>query len=526
MTRSAVGRRRSTLALASVNMCNDGLAGRRDSSGARTSNPIEASIGPVLAHELPRLVLAQRHLAAPRCVGAAQRREASAAGAPSRFVTVRPPSERSGGGDRHELAGAGAGVHVETATHPAVRAPRVAPPGLMASVGHRRRPLIDPPRRLLDQIAVGTEARSVHPRARSCRPGRCGFAACGGCAGRSIRSTLSRHDRFDDLVEDRRTVARPGWSRRAPTPSPAWRWRRRRSSPASVAAGTHRTCPSTDRPLARDATSSRGTIEPPAARRTPSRATRPSHARLAPIPFRSRSALIATSQPKRVPHRDRQGLALARRRAGMPAWSSQPWAGPPHCSKPVGQLVVRLGRRPAPAAPHDDPARRPRGLQHHLRRSATPARTLDSASDSARRRGAAGRSSSAVARSALIVSTKSPTTWSRSSASRADTDASPSSTSSIRRFSSDSDASTSTRSSARSSSVPRPSTIDQIDASSCLTSTMDLRPQTTTDARLPRAANAPVAAPGSRAVGSLDQWVRHVTESHHGPTGVVPTAAA
>ena len=40
------------------------------------------------------------------------------------------------------------------------------------------------------------------------------------------------------------------------------------------------------------------------------------------------------------------------------------------------------------------------------------------------------------------------------------------------------------------------------------------------------AANAPVAAPGSRAAGRLSQSVHHVTESHHGPTGVVPTAAA
>ncbi len=79
---------------ASVNMCNDGRADCGDSSGARTSNPIDASIGPVL--------LMNSH-ASCWLSATCPRREALVRDSTSHtrsrrvqsFVSVRPPSERT-----------------------------------------------------------------------------------------------------------------------------------------------------------------------------------------------------------------------------------------------------------------------------------------------------------------------------------------------------------------------------------------------------------------------------------------------
>ena len=105
-------------------------------------------------------------------------------------------------------------------------------------------------------------------------------------------------DRLDDGGDDR-GHDRPGRCRgRRPPPWPASPRRARRSSgcPSAPAASARRrwSCGSADR----DSIRSVGTIDPAAARRTPSRATRPSQSTPAPTPSSPWPPPTATSQPR------------------------------------------------------------------------------------------------------------------------------------------------------------------------------------------------------------------------------------
>ena len=119
---------------------------------------------------------------------------------------------------------------------------------------------------------------------RSCRPGRSRDGV--GWLSRQLQpfDTLG-HDRFDDRSDDS--------ARRRPAPSAANTATVGGIADASEsiivgsdAAGTQRTRAVDGRPFACGSTSSRGTIEPCATTRTPSRATRPSQRMLVPRPSR------------------------------------------------------------------------------------------------------------------------------------------------------------------------------------------------------------------------------------------------
>ena len=144
--------------------------------------------------------------------------------------------------------------------------------------------------------------------------------------------------------------------------------------------------------------------------------------------------------------------------------------------QPGRQLVVRLRRRARARGPHDDLPVGPRRLQlaPHPARAAVrrPARSgtrsrrtrRRSSSTSARRSGAGWRRSTAGCR-ARHGGRRPPARVRARAAMRAE--ARPSSTSTISRSSMSSDARSSAWRRARSSSVLRPSAIDQIAASSC-----------------------------------------------------------
>ncbi len=233
-------------------------------------------------------------------------------------------------------------------------------------------------------------------------------AARGGCAGRSSRSTLSCTIASTTASKIARTVARP--SRLVNTETVGGMARASASIiVGSVAAATHRTRPSTERSSARPAVSSLGTIEPRAAIRTPSRATRLSHTRLAPRPSVSRCPLTATSQPKPSSTAIDNASAVTSRPNGMPGWTSQPCAGPPHSSNRVAN--ASFGSGVAPRAPAHTMIR---PFAHDACRATGSGGSCSSTArtdrPSAGERTSPYRSTSAVARRPLIVSTKSPTT--------------------------------------------------------------------------------------------------------------------
>ena len=232
-------------------------------------------------------------------------------------------------------------------------------------------------------------------------------------------------------------------------------------------AGTHRTRASTDRPFACEPTSRRGTIAPRATTRTPSRATRASQRTLGPRPFPSRSALIAISHPSASFTWIDKASAETPSPNRMPGWTDQPCDGPPHISRRVANSSFDAGIAPRP------PAQTTKVPADHDACSTTSSggRSASAA--------LAGRSRSAVLRKLPTVSVKSATTCSRSSPERSRAEARPSSASPTRRASSDNDVAPPSRKSATSSSLPRPSAIRQIALSSCVMSTIDLRPPPT-----------------------------------------------
>ena len=236
-------------------------------------------------------------------------------------------------------------------------------------------------------------------------------------------------------------------------------------------AGTQRTSASTDRPFACDPTSRRGTIAPRATTRTPSRATRAIHRRLAPRPLPPRSALIAISHPNASFTWIDNASAEMPTPNRTPGCTDQPLEGPPHISRRVANSSLDAGIAPRPPAQTTMPP-----ADHD-------ACSITSSGGRSASAALMGRSRSAVLRKCPTVSVKSATTCSRSSPESSRAEARPSSASPTKRARSDNDAAPPSRKSATSSSLPRPSAIRQIALSSSVTSTINLRPPTNATAR-------------------------------------------
>ena len=214
-----------------------------------------------------------------------------------------------------------------------------------------------------------------------------------------------------------------------------------------------------------------GTIDPDAARRTPSSATRPSHSTLAPTPSWPWPPPTATSQPSASFIGIASASARCRRRAAArPGGAASRAAGR---RSPRGGSTARRATRAS--APRADAHTTTWPADHDACSSTSPG-----SSPRARRRlvvvggsrgcggagGSGGRSRAAVASRLSSVSVKSATTWSRSSPGSERTEARSSSASMIKRSSTTSDARSSAWKSATSSAELRPSAIDQIAASS------------------------------------------------------------
>ncbi len=317
---------------------------------------------------------------------------------------------------------------------------------------------------------------------------------------------------------DRREVGR----RRGPRPLQAWRWRVRRSSPRRSTPEPTARAP---RPICRwHATRRRAWRDRAAGREANTferHATEPRQARPDPLPF---PIGVERDEPA---HASRIEIDTACARTppgrGTPGCSSQPWGGPPNCSSRSANSSFESGVDPRPP-PHTT----------SRRDDQEPCSTTSAGSDSCSNDWFASSRSAGGARAQIV--SRGPQRSDRVDevgdhlvalvgVERGDGGQvvlhllDEAVQQRERRL-------TSARSDARSSSEPRPSTIDQIDASTCPTSTMELRPQVSTDARPPRVANARWQRPGPRAAGSLDPWVRQFTEPHRRPTGVVSTAAA
>ena len=244
-----------------------------------------------------------------------------------------------------------------------------------------------------------------------------GEFALGGGAGSSMRSTLLATIASTTSAITAIVVARP-----APPLDGDDRAGHRRRERVDRRAVEQAPGPSAPRrrprgPVRFVATRRLGTIDPLAASRTPSRATRPSHSRLGPDAVAPVAAADGDQPPERILQRDRERLGACAVGSGTPAWSSQPSGGPPIASSRVGQLVVRLGGRATAGRPHHDLPGRPRRLELHLLAARGPRRDGSTSSRSAcgGRRRAAGAGGPPWTAGCRACSAKSATTWSRSS---------------------------------------------------------------------------------------------------------------
>ena len=283
--------------------------------------------------------------------------------------------------------------------------------------------------------------------------------ALGGGAGNSIRSMLSMTIASTTAVIKAVVVAR------LDPPPPASTGAGMAAASASMAAslsraGAQRTAASTSRPSGRFATRIPGTIAPRAVTRTPSRATRPIHRTLAPIPSldrwppsasslaRSRSLFAGFPTATSHPNASLSGMASA-------SASSPPGSGTPRCSiQPPAGAPEEVNRcRSASSGSEQTPGPPvhttswPSSHEACSRTSASSRSVSGSDCDDGSsvdgRRAASsssgGRSMAAVASRFSSVSVRSATTWPRSSPGSLRTDATFSSASSIRRSSTASD---------------------------------------------------------------------------------------
>ena len=189
----------------------------------------------------------------------------------------------------------------------------------------------------------------------------------GGGAGSSIRSTLSRTMASTTAVITADVTAGPLPPSIAAT-VPGIAAASAAIAGPSVSAGRHRTSAFTSRLCGRCGTRRVGTIDPAAARRTPSSATWPSHSTPAPTPARPWPPPTATSHPSA----SFTGMASASARMPLGSWYAGMELPPQRWSadrfQPGRQLVVGLRGRASASCPHHDPTRRPRRLQRYFAR--------------------------------------------------------------------------------------------------------------------------------------------------------------
>ena len=182
--------------------------------------------------------------------------------------------------------------------------------------------------------ARATGAGNVEPSMRAMTASLMSRAVrtVGGAAGSSRRSTLSAAIASTTAEMTADTTAGPLARSTAPTVAGI------AAASAtivglSIRAGRQRTAAFVVRLCDRDSIRSVGTIEPAAARRTPSSATRASHSTPAPTPSRPWPPLTATSQPSA----SLAGIASASAFDPPGSWtgacSSQPSGGPPIASR-------------------------------------------------------------------------------------------------------------------------------------------------------------------------------------------------
>ena len=176
-----------------------------------------------------------------------------------------------------------------------------------------------------------------------------------------------RHDRFHHCADDRRVVTPRGWSPASAATVPGMPMASASIIAASDNAGTQRTRAVDRSPLAR---------EPDLEAWHDRAAGRQAHTfegdpaeprRLGPIALPFPIGVDRDEPAQRVLHRiDKASLDTPSAQADARVQLDQPCGGPPTHARDGRQLVVRLGHVAPRARPDNDPARRPRGLQHHF----------------------------------------------------------------------------------------------------------------------------------------------------------------
>ena len=176
-----------------------------------------------------------------------------------------------------------------------------------------------------------------------------GDFALGGCAGRSARPMLSAMIASTAAVITADVVVRglpPSTAATAPGIAAASVL----TTDASSRAGPHRTLASTVPPSGRLATRRLGSTAPRAASRTPSKAARPSHRTLGPIPSLACPPPIATSHPSASFIGIATASAFSPPGSGTPACNCHPTDGPPIDSSRVASSSFPSAGDPRPAA--------------------------------------------------------------------------------------------------------------------------------------------------------------------------------
>ncbi len=193
----------------SANSRSDAFALRRESAGSRTSNPIVASVGPVVvmnSHASSWLIASCPRRDAPtrssagssrpsRCHSALSARLPPSARIATSIGTCVPLPDGAETDRIHTPPGSGGSSWIDQ-----LRPHRI---------GDRARPLIDPPRQGCGQVRRW-QRTAIHPCGRSpCRRGRSRSSRSTAAAGSSIRSMLSVTMASTAAVMTADVVARP-----------------------------------------------------------------------------------------------------------------------------------------------------------------------------------------------------------------------------------------------------------------------------------------------------------------------------